>query len=99
MSSDVKNSSIPAAAAAAKSAAAGPVAASFPSLSSLRCPVVLGSSSKWRARVVREMGIALAGTLNPDIDEKAVRVPGQSTHADRLRQRAVEQSSMEATGD
>lgn len=42
-------------------------------------PVVLGSSSKWRAQAVREMGVTLAACLNPNIDEYAVRVEGQTT--------------------
>lgn len=47
-------------------------------------PIILGSSSKWRARVLREMGLAPARQMNPDIDEYAVAVPGQ-TIADRAR--------------
>jgi septum formation protein len=45
----------------------------------LRLPVVLGSSSKWRRAVVEEgLGLAIARTVSPDIDEKAIRHPDPS---------------------
>ena len=44
----------------------------------LRLPVVLGSSSKWRRAVVEGLGLALARTVSPDIDEKAIRHPDPS---------------------
>jgi septum formation protein len=41
---------------------------------SLRLPVVLGSSSKWRRAVVEDsLGLAVARIVSPDIDEKAIR--------------------------
>jgi septum formation protein len=67
---------------APSSSVAGAADALFPSLSELRCPVVLGSSSKWRAQVVREMGIPLSHTLNPDIDEKTIKIKGKE-HMER----------------
>jgi MAF protein len=36
-------------------------------------PIVLGSSSKWRAQIMAKMGFQCAAQLSPDIDEKAIR--------------------------
>ncbi|MBI2550954.1 Maf family protein [Candidatus Uhrbacteria bacterium] len=41
--------------------------------------LILGSSSKWRAKVLESAGIHVDGFLSPDIDEKAIR------HADPER--------------
>jgi septum formation protein len=41
-------------------------------------PVILGSSSKWRQKLVKEWGIN-AELMSPDIDEKAIRDPNPAT--------------------
>lgn len=48
-------------------------------------PVILGSSSKWRAKLLRAMGIPIVSQMNPDIDEYAVQVEGQASEVTRNR--------------
>jgi len=41
----------------------------------MNCEIILGSSSKWRKKVIESLGYNNIRTLSPDIDEKAIRDP------------------------
>lgn len=59
---------------------------------SLSTPIILGSSSKWRAKVLRSMRLTIVRQMNPDIDEYAVRVSTEDATQPRHRSKPEELS-------
>ena len=57
---------------------------------SSKLPIILGSSSKWRADIVRSHGVPIHDIVSPDIDEKAIRTDDPCELTMRIAQAKME---------